>query len=165
MFYSLLTYSFRNSSVWFTRLILLVNQCISSDVYFLPNSLTSARWPSDVKTWVTVISFFVRVPVLSEQMTLQQPARNSHTVHRPESHKQQHANIHNNELQRPALLTSCLKWIQQLRLEKVLEHGLYQRLVCVFVLYFVKTCAHTHQECLRKKRWRGKKKRMETVIW
>lgn len=34
---------------------------------------TSAWRPSEVKSWVTVISFLVRVPVLSEQMTLQQP--------------------------------------------------------------------------------------------
>lgn len=35
--------------------------------------VTSAWRPSEVKIWVTVISFLVRVPVLSEQMTLQQP--------------------------------------------------------------------------------------------
>lgn len=34
---------------------------------------TSAWSPSDVNSWVTVISFLVRVPVLSEQITLQQP--------------------------------------------------------------------------------------------
>lgn len=37
---------------------------------------TSAWSPSEVKTWVTVISFLVSVPVLSEQITLQQPSRN-----------------------------------------------------------------------------------------
>ena len=34
---------------------------------------TSAWSPSDVNSCVTVISFFVRVPVLSEHITLQQP--------------------------------------------------------------------------------------------
>lgn len=36
---------------------------------------TSAWSPSDVNICVTVISFLVRVPVLSEQITLQQPER------------------------------------------------------------------------------------------
>ena len=39
------------------------------------HGLTSAWSPSDVTSWVTVISLAVRVPVLSEQMTLQQPGQ------------------------------------------------------------------------------------------
>lgn len=41
---------------------------------------TSACSPSDVTSCVTVIWLAVRVPVLSEQMTLQQPGRGEGTV-------------------------------------------------------------------------------------
>lgn len=50
-----------------------VFRTLISPMGLYPTPVTSAKHPSDVMIDVTVISFLVSVPVLSEQMTLTQP--------------------------------------------------------------------------------------------